>query len=50
MAVKKSEPEGWLLYLPSSLRSKGITPINAVNADSSWSSGVREPHVRGMLI
>lgn len=50
MALKQSEPEGWLLYLSSSLGSKGLTPINVVNADSSWSSGVREQHVDGMLI
>lgn len=50
MALKKSDPEGCCLYLPSSLGSKGITPINAVNADSSWGSGVWEPHVDGMLI
>lgn len=50
MALKKGNPEGWLLYLSPSLGSKGITLINAVNADSSWSSGVWEPHVDGMLI
>lgn len=50
MALKKREPEGWLLYLSSSLGSKGITPINVVNADLSWSSGVRELHADGMLI